>query len=164
MYSKFQNIETPFYYYDTALLEATLKAIRDEIKPYPHFHVHYAIKANANPRLLSIIQQAGFGVDCVSGGEIQVAINAHFPTNSIVYAGVGKSDKEIIIGLRNNIFCFNVESNPELEVINQLAVKENTIANVCLRINPDVSPHTHANIITAWQRINLVYPWQIWKK
>lgn len=149
MYSKFQNIETPFYYYDTALLEATLKAIRDEIKPYPHFHVHYAIKANANPRLLSIIQQAGFGVDCVSGGEIQVAINAHFPTNSIVYAGVGKSDKEIIIGLRNNIFCFNVESIPELEVINQLAVKENTIANVCLRINPDVSPHTHANIITG---------------
>ena len=125
MYKDFRDIETPFYYYDTALLQATLDAICKEIKLYPNFHVHYALKANANPKILPIIQRAGLGVDCVSGGEIQTAIDAHFPTNSIVYAGVGKTDKEIILGLRNRIFCFNVESIPELEVINELAAKEN---------------------------------------
>ena len=149
MNKDFRDIETPFYYYDTVLLQATLDAICKEIKLYPNFHVHYALKANANPKILPIIQRAGLGVDCVSGGEIQTAIDAHFPTNSIVYAGVGKTDKEIILGLRNRIFCFNVESIPELEVINELAAKENTIANVCLRINPDVEPHTHMNIITG---------------
>ena len=149
MLKDFSNIETPFYYYDTALLQATLDTICEEIQSYPHFHVHYAIKANANPKLLSLIQRAGLGVDCVSGGEIQAALDAKFPANSIMFAGVGKNDKEIVLGLRNNILCFNVESIPELEVINELAAKEHTVANVCLRINPDVEPHTHMNIITG---------------
>ena len=110
---KFRELETPFYYYDTALLQATLDAVRCEISQYPDYHVHYALKANANPRLLQIIQQAGFGADCVSGGEIEAAIQARFAPEQIVYAGVGKSDKEIILGLRNDILCFNVESVPE---------------------------------------------------
>ena len=105
MLKDFSNIETPFYYYDTALLQATLDTICEEIQSYPHFHVHYAIKANANPKLLSLIQQAGLGVDCVSGGEIQAALDAKFPANSIMFAGVGKNDKEIVLGLRNNILC-----------------------------------------------------------
>ena len=142
-------IETPFYYYDTALLQATLDAIRCEIAQYPDYHVHYALKANANPNLLTLIQQAGLGADCVSGGEIETAIRAGFASEQIVYVGVGKSDKEILFGLRNEILCFNVESVPELQVINELARSENKIANVCFRINPDIKAHTHKHIRTG---------------
>ncbi len=143
------HIETPFYYYDTALLRATLAAIAKEVAQYPNYHVHYAMKANANPRLLEIIQRAGLGVDCVSGGEVQRAIDAGFPADKIVYAGVGKSDREILTALQHDIFCFNVESIPELEIINELAAREGKIARVCLRINPDVEAHTHTHIITG---------------
>lgn len=149
MSKNYHNIETPFYYYDTTLLIATLDAIRREIAPYPNYHVHYALKANVNPKLLDIIQQAGMGADCVSGGEIEAAIQARFAPEQIVYAGVGKSDKEIILGLRNDILCFNVESVPELQVIQELAACENKIANVCFRINPDIEAHTHTNIRTG---------------
>lgn len=141
--------QTPFYYYDTALLQATLNAIQYEIAQYPNYHVHYALKANANPKLLQIIQQAGFGADCVSGGEVQAAIEAGFPANKVVYAGVGKSDREILTALHHNIFCFNVESIPELKVINELAAREGKVVSVCLRINPDVEAHTHTHIITG---------------
>ena len=146
---KFQEIQTPFYYYDTDLLRRTLKTINEEAGKHPGFEVHYAVKANANPKVLNVICQAGLGADCVSGGEIQEAINAGFPANKIVYAGVGKSDWEINLGLEKGIFCFNVESIPELEVINELAEKQNKIAQVCFRINPDVGAHTHANITTG---------------
>ena len=141
--------QTPFYYYDTVLLQSTLEAIHKEIEQYPNYHVHYAMKANANPRLLEIIQQAGFGADCVSGGEVQAAIDAGFPADKVVYAGVGKSDREILTALKHDIFCFNVESIPELQVINELANKEGKVARVCLRINPDVEAHTHTHIITG---------------
>ena len=144
---KFQQIDTPFYYYDTELLRQTLSAIRDNITP--EMHVHYAVKACANPKVLSIIAQEGFGADCVSGGEIQAAIDAGFKPNKIVYAGVGKSDREIILGLKHGIFAFNVESIPELEIINQLATEMGTVARVALRINPNVGAHTHANITTG---------------
>jgi diaminopimelate decarboxylase len=149
MNKNFQDIRTPFYYYDTALLQATLDAVRCEISQYPDYHVHYALKANANPRLLQIIQQAGFGADCVSGGEVQAAIDAGFPADKVVYAGVGKSDYEILTALKHDIFCFNVESVPELQVINELSAREGKVATVCLRINPDVEAHTHTHIITG---------------
>lgn len=149
MNKNFQDIRTPFYYYDTALLQATLDAVRCEISQYPDYHVHYALKANANPRLLQIIQQAGFGADCVSGGEVQAAIDAGFPAHKVVYAGVGKSDYEILTALKHDIFCFNVESVPELQVINELSAREGKVATVCLRINPDVEAHTHTHIITG---------------
>ena len=141
--------QTPFYYYDTALLQATLDAIQHEIAQHPNYHVHYALKANANPKLLRIIQQAGLGADCVSGGEVQTAIEAGFPADKIVYAGVGKSDQEILNALHHEIFCFNVESIPELQIINELAGRERKVAHVCLRINPDVEAHTHTHIITG---------------
>lgn len=141
--------QTPFYYYDTKLLQATLDAINKEVEQYPNYHVHYALKANANPRLLEIIQKAGLGADCVSGGEVQRAIDAGFPADKIVYAGVGKSDREIVLALHHDIFCFNVESIPELQIINELAGKEGRVARVCLRINPDVEAHTHTHIITG---------------
>ncbi|MCI6618424.1 MAG: diaminopimelate decarboxylase [Prevotella sp.] len=146
---RFQQIETPFYYYDTDLLKRTLLAVNQEAGKHDNFHVHYAVKANANPKVLNVIYHAGLGADCVSGGEIQAALNAGFPASKIVYAGVGKSDWEINLGLDRDIFCFNVESIAELEVINELAKARNKIARICLRINPDVGAHTHANITTG---------------
>ena len=146
---QFRQIETPFYYYDTALLRQTLKTIVEESGRYERFHVHYAIKANANPKILSIIGQAGLGADCVSGGEIKAAIAAGIPGNKVVFAGVGKSDWEIETGLKHNIFSFNVESIPELDVINELAAQQNKIARIAFRINPNVGAHTHANITTG---------------
>lgn len=146
---KFQETQTPFYYYDTALLRQTLRTICEEAGKHPGFEVHYAVKANANPKVLGIISQAGLGADCVSGGEIQAAVNAGFPASKIVYAGVGKSDWEINLGLEKGIFCFNVESIPELEIINELAARKNKTAQVCFRINPNVGAHTHANITTG---------------
>ncbi len=146
---KFQEIQTPFYYYDTALLRKTLQTISVEAGKHEGFEVHYAVKANANDKVLRIIGAAGLGADCVSGGEIQAALNAGFPASKIVYAGVGKSDWEINLGLEKGIFCFNVESVPELEVINELAGKQGKVAQVCFRINPDVGAHTHANITTG---------------
>lgn len=146
---KFREIQTPFYYYDTKLLRNTLNEVNREAGKYENFHVHYAVKANANDKVLNIIREAGLGADCVSGGEINAAIKAGFSTDKIVYAGVGKSDWEINLGLDNNIFCFNVESVPELQVINELAAAKNKIASVAFRINPNVGAHTHANITTG---------------
>ncbi len=139
---------TPFYYYDVELLRETLDTVKKEAGKYG-YHVHYAIKANANPRVLSIIAENGLGADCVSGGEIEAALRAGFPSDKIVFAGVGKSDWEINLGLENNIFCFNVESAAELEVINSLAADKNKVAKVALRINPEVDAHTHAKITTG---------------
>ena len=146
---KFELKETPFYYYDSALLRQTLRAINDEVSRHDNWHVHYAVKANANPKVLNIIREAGLGVDCVSGGEIETVLNAGFSASKIVFAGVGKSDWEINIGLDAGIFCFNVESIPELEVINELAAARGKVANVAFRLNPNVGAHTHANITTG---------------
>jgi len=146
---RFQDIRTPFYYYDTELLRKTLRAINDEVGRHEGWHVHYAVKANANQRLLSIIREAGLGVDCVSGGEIEASARAGFPGSKMVFAGVGKSDWEINLGLEHDIFCFNVESIPELEVINELAGAKGKIARVAFRLNPNVGAHTHANITTG---------------
>ncbi|SEM62796.1 diaminopimelate decarboxylase [Prevotella sp. ne3005] len=146
---KLQSIQTPFYYYDTELLRQTLRTINEEAGKHEGFVVHYAVKANANPRLLRIIREAGLGADCVSGGEIEASVKAGFPASKIVYAGVGKSDWEINLGLDNDIFCFNVESIPELEVINELAAQKGKVARVAFRLNPNVGAHTHANITTG---------------
>lgn len=145
---KFKALETPFYYYDTELLRNTLKAVRTESDKYG-YHIHYAVKANANPRVLSIIRENGLGADCVSGGEIQAALDAGFPADKIVFAGVGKADWEINLGLDKNIFCFNAESIPELLVIHELAEVKNKVAKVALRINPEVDAHTHHYITTG---------------
>ena len=146
---RFQNVRTPFYYYDTELLRQTLRAINAETERHEGWHVHYAIKANANPQLLRVIREAGLGIDCVSGGEIEASIRAGFPGSKIVFAGVGKSDWEINLGLDHDIFCFNVESIPELEVINELAAAKGKTARVAFRLNPNVGAHTHANIATG---------------
>ena len=144
---EFKKLRTPFYYYDTNLLRQTLKEISANMDSC--MHVHYAVKACANPKVLGIIAEEGFGADCVSGGEIKAALQAGFPADKIVYAGVGKSDWEIELGLDADIFAFNVESIPELEIINQLATLKGKKARIALRINPNVGAHTHANITTG---------------
>ena len=146
---KLQTIQTPFYYYDAEVLRQTLRTINEEAGKHEGFVVNYAIKANANPKILRIIREAGMGADCVSGGEIEASVKAGFPTSKIVYAGVGKADWEINLGLDNDIFCFNVESIPELEVINELAAQKGKVARVAFRLNPNVGAHTHANITTG---------------
>ncbi len=146
---KFRELRTPFYYYDTQVLRNTLDTIRREAGKYENYVVHYAVKANANPQILSIVRESGLGADCVSGGEIKAAVRAGFPAGKIVFAGVGKSDWEIELGLDLDIFCFNVESIPELEVINELASRKGKVARVAFRINPNVGAHTHANITTG---------------
>ncbi|MFB5946924.1 diaminopimelate decarboxylase [Albibacterium profundi] len=145
---EFEREETPFYYYDLDLLKRTLKSIDLEATKY-NFHVHYALKANFNDRLLRLIQENGLGADCVSGNEVLKALEMGFDADKIVFAGVGKSDKEINIALENNIFSFNVESIQELEVINELAAEKNKVARVALRINPNVDAQTHHYITTG---------------
>ncbi len=140
--------ETPFYYYDLDLLNATLDQVKDAADKRG-FHVHYALKANFNERLLNTIQSKGFGADCVSGAEVQKSIDRGFAPEKITFAGVGKSDKEIITALKHGIFAFNVESIQEMEVINELAGQQNVIAKVSLRINPNVDAHTHHYITTG---------------
>lgn len=144
----FESQATPFYYYDMELLHDTLDAIK-AAAPEEEFHVHYAIKANANPLIIREIANAGLGVDCVSEGEIRAAVNAGFPTSKIVFAGVGKGDSEIDYALDNDIECFNVESLPELQLIQEMASVKCKIANVALRVNPDIDAHTHHYITTG---------------
>ncbi|MBB2145084.1 diaminopimelate decarboxylase [Pedobacter sp. LMG 31464] len=144
----FSKLETPFYYYDLNLLQSTLNACNKAASAYK-FHVHYAMKANFNPIVLKKIEKVGFGADCVSGNEVKKALELGFAKEKVVFAGVGKSDKEINDALDNDIFCFNVESVQELSVINELAEKKGKIAKIAIRINPNVDAHTHANITTG---------------
>jgi len=146
---KFGALQTPFYYYDTRILRQTLEVIKEETSKMENAVVHYAVKANANPQVLRTIREYGLGADCVSGGEIKAALQAGFSPDKIVFAGVGKADWEINLGLEHGIFCFNVESIPELEIINELAAVKNVVAQVAFRVNPDVKAHTHANITTG---------------
>lgn len=156
---KFEKIETPFYYYDLALLRKTLDLYKMGIDKY-NYHAHYALKANANDRILSIIKSYGFGADCVSGNEVSLALKTGFNADDIVYAGVGKSDKEIITALNGGIFSFNCESIPEIEVINNLAAGLGKIAKISLRINPDIDAHTHKYISTGRSQDKFgISPW-----
>ena len=145
----FRDRRTPFYFYDAPLLKETLEAVLRQLADRPTWRVHYAVKANFNPALLRIIAESGFGADCVSGGEVQAALDAGFPAETIVFAGVGKRDDEIALALAARIGRFNVESTAELVVINEIAASMGCTAPVSFRINPDVGAHTHANITTG---------------
>lgn len=145
----FAGIETPFYYYNLELLESTISTVLNEAAKYENFHVHYAIKANFNPRILKTISDRGIGADCVSGGEVRAALDAGIPADNIVFAGVGKTDKEIALALDAGIFCFNIESTAEAHAIEELAAQRGMTAKVAIRVNPNVGAHTHSNITTG---------------
>lgn len=155
------EVQTPFYFYDTSLLINTLKQAVAAYKQYG-FYVHYALKANSRPELLQIIQAHLEGADCVSGNEVQRAIDSGFSAKNIVFAGVGKSDAEIDLALKHNIFCLNCESTQELEVIQQRAAKLNTSANIALRINPGVDAQTHQYNTTGLEENKFgINPWEL---
>lgn len=157
--SAFKHIKTPFYYYDLELLQQTLNIYTAEITKYG-YHAHYALKANANPRILEMIKNAGLGADCVSGNEVMLAVKSGFSPDKIVYAGVGKSDKEIKQALKAGIFSFNCESVPEIEIINGFAASMGRVAKIALRINPDIDAHTHKYISTGRKEDKFgISPW-----
>lgn len=143
-----KRFDTPFYYYDMDVLRQTLRALQSEVTD-PNWHVHYAVKACATGAILKTISNYGLGADCVSGGEVKAALEAGFPADKIVFAGVAKTDNEILYALQQGILCFNVESVEELKVISQLASQLGTTARVCLRVNPNINAHTHAKITTG---------------
>jgi diaminopimelate decarboxylase len=145
---KFRDLPTPFYFYDLDVLNSTCKKVQDE-STRAGFKVHYAVKANANPRILNIIASYGFGADCVTYNEIERALSTGFKHSEIVFAGVGKTDKDIEAALRADIMCFNCESITEIEVIDSIAEKLNKIATIALRINPYIEAHTHKYITTG---------------
>lgn len=158
---RFQQTETPFYYYDLNLLRRTLEACTTAANRYG-YHVHYAMKANFNPKVLQTIQSFNLGADCVSGNEVKAAIEYGFSKDKVVFAGVGKSDKEINAALDADIFCFNVESVQELLVINDLAGAKGKKARVAIRINPNVDAHTHHFITTGLEENKFgVNTWQL---
>jgi len=146
--SKFRELQTPFYFYDLDVLRSTCRTVREESEK-TGFRVHYAVKANANPRLLNIIASYGFGADCVSFNEIERAISSGFSPAEVVFAGVGKSDNDIEAALKADIFCFNCESIAEIEVIDSIAGKLKKNATIALRINPYIEAHTHKYITTG---------------
>lgn len=158
---KFKDLPTPFYYYDLDILRSTLTTVRKE-SDNAGYKVHYAVKANHNPRILKIISSYGFGADCVSGNEIAASIGAGFSPSTIVFAGVGKTDKDIDAALKADIYCFNCESIPEIEVIDQLAAKQNKVARIALRINPYIDAHTHKYITTGIEESKFgINTWEI---
>lgn len=143
-----QQSRTPFYYYDMEVLNQTLEEIKRHSAGM-NCVVHYALKANSNFNIISEIAKHGLGADLVSGNEIKAAIEAGFPAQEMVFSGVGKTDWEITLGLEKSIGCFNVESIPELDVINQLAAEMGKIAPIAIRVNPDIDAHTHKFITTG---------------
>ncbi|MEI6884262.1 MAG: diaminopimelate decarboxylase [Bacteroidota bacterium] len=157
---KFRQIATPFYYYDLGLLHSTIDSAVHEAEKYGYF-MHYALKANSNPRLLEILSRKGFGADCVSGNEITRALEAGFREAEIVFAGVGKSDSEIKLALQNRIGSIHVESLQEMEVINKLAEEMGLAAPIALRIIPGIDALTHRYITTGLEENKFgIHPWQ----
>ncbi|MFI3320602.1 MAG: diaminopimelate decarboxylase [Rikenellaceae bacterium] len=145
---KLHGFETPFYLYDIALLRQTLESVVYESKKYG-YHVHYAIKANYDDKILSVIKEFGLGIDCASGNELRKAIEAGFDPKLIVYAGVGKRDKELDYAIDQKIMAINCESIEELEIVNAMSAKKGVITDVALRINPDIDPKTNHCIDTG---------------
>ena len=142
------DLSTPYYCYDLSLLRNTIGTIQKEISGFP-FVVHYAVKANGNPRILEEISKTGLGADLVSGNEILAALKAGFAPGMMAFAGVGKTDSEIEIAIDNDIYCFNVESEPEMEVINEIAGLKGKKVGIAIRVNPDIDAHTHRYITTG---------------
>ena len=146
--SKLRGYETPFYLYDTALLRQTLESVVYESKKYG-YKVHYAIKANYDDHLLAIIREYGLGIDCASGNELRKAVEAGFDPKGIVYAGVGKRDKELKYAIEQNILAINCESIQELELVDAFSAEMGKVTDIALRINPDIDPKTNHCIDTG---------------
>ena len=142
------QVGTPFYCYSTATLERHFRLFDDALDGMEHL-VCYAMKAASNQAILKTLAALGAGMDVVSGGEYARAIAAGVPGDRIVFSGVGKTDEEIRAALSGGIRQFNVESEPEMTVINQVALELGMVAPITVRVNPDVDAKTHAKIATG---------------
>jgi len=142
------KVGTPFYVYSAATLRRHVRVMREAFADLPTL-VAYAMKANSNQAVLKVIAGEGAGADVVSGGELERAIAARIPPNKIVFSGVGKTVAEMRRGLALGIKCFNLESEPELERLSEIAAAMGKVAPVSVRINPDVDAGTHAKISTG---------------
>ncbi len=145
---KLQQHETPFYLYDINLLRQTLEGLTSAADRYG-YRIHYAIKANYDDKILSIIKEYGLGIDCASGNELRKAIEMGFDPKTIVYAGVGKRDKELQYAIEQGILAINCESIEEIELINDLSQQKGVVTDIAIRINPDIDPKTNACIDTG---------------
>lgn len=143
-----QQYDTPCYVYSRQTIEENWNAFDQAFGSHPHL-VCYAVKANSNLSILSLLAKKGSGFDIVSGGELERVLRAGGKPDNIVFSGVGKTAEEIRFALEKNIRCFNVESESELEHINKIALANKKVAPVSLRINPDVDAKTHPYIATG---------------
>ncbi len=141
-------VGTPFYVYSRATLERHYRVFSEAFADMDTL-VTYALKANSNQAVLTALAKMGAGADTVSEGEIRRALAAGIPASKIVFSGVGKTPREMDFALATGIYCFNVESEPELEILSARAVALGKVASVSLRINPDVDAKTHAKISTG---------------
>ena len=144
---KFIELPTPFYFYDTDILRENLKSLSNCLKT--NNKVFFSVKSNTNPKILNIISDHKLGIDAVSFNEIKHCLRNGFIADDIVFAGVGKTDKEIEDGIKSNISCFNVESFQELDLINKLSKKQSKKTNVSIRINPNITSDTNKKIQTG---------------
>ena len=142
------EIGTPFYCYSTATLERHFKVMNDAFAGTDHL-LCYAMKANSNQAVLKTMASLGAGMDVVSEGELRRALAVGVPARKIVFSGVGKTAREMAFALKEGIACFNVESEPELELLSQVAQRVSQRASVSIRVNPDVDAKTHAKITTG---------------
>jgi len=142
------DVGTPFYCYSSAAIERNFEAFRSAFAGQNAF-LFYAMKANSNQAVLATLARFGAGMDVVSEGELRRARAAGVPGERIIFSGVGKTLAEMSLGLEENILCFNVESEPELEGLSRAASSRGAIAPIAIRVNPDVDAHTHAKIATG---------------
>jgi diaminopimelate decarboxylase len=143
-----EKIGTPLYIYSYKTLLRHINAYQDAFDSHPHL-ICFALKANSNPAILRIIAKNGCGADVVSGGELYLALRSGISAKKIVYAGVGKTEDEIIYALKSKILMFNVESSEELQTIDLIAGRLKSKASIALRVNPDIDPVTHPYIATG---------------
>jgi diaminopimelate decarboxylase len=154
-----QAVGTPFYCYSTATLARHFNVFRKAFEGLDSL-VCYALKANSNQAVLTTLAKLGAGADVVSEGELRRALAAGIPSEKIVFSGVGKTAREMDFALAAGILCFNVESEPELELLSERAVAAGKIAPISLRINPDVDAKTHRKISTGRAENKFGIPWQ----
>ena len=143
-----ESIGTPFYCYSTATLVRHYRVFAQAFQDVPH-QIHYALKANSNQAIIKTLGKEGAGADVVSEGEIRRALAAGIPASKIVFSGMGKTVQEISYALEQNILQFNVESEPELETLSHIAQRKGKIAEIAIRVTPDVDGKTHAKITTG---------------
>nr|WP_319514240.1 diaminopimelate decarboxylase [uncultured Cohaesibacter sp.] len=154
-----KQVGTPFYVYSTATLERHYKVFSEAFSDVDSM-LCYAMKANSNQAVLKVLARLGAGADVVSEGEMRRALAAGIPASKILFSGVGKTRRELTFALEQDILCFNVESEPELEHLSKIAAELGKEARISLRINPDVDAKTHAKIATGKSENKFGIPWK----